>query len=76
MEDIESYIKSVINMNMYLRHRRWTAEDKQLVIDVFTRYADGMSGTISRLLTALAHTRKIGFDGCISKWSIFVAALY
>ena len=40
MEDIESYIKSVVNM--YQRNRRWTAEDKQLVIDVLTRYADGM----------------------------------
>ena len=40
MEDIESYIKAVVNMD--LRNRRWTAEDKQLVIDVLTRYADGM----------------------------------
>ena len=32
MEDIESYIKSVVNMDP--RNRRWTAEDKQLVIDV------------------------------------------
>jgi hypothetical protein len=40
MEDIESYIKSVVNMD--LRNRRWTAEDKQLVIDVLTRYTDRM----------------------------------
>ena len=40
MEDIESYIKLVVNMDT--RNRRWTAEDKQLVIDVLTRYADGM----------------------------------
>jgi hypothetical protein len=40
LEDIESYIKSVVNMD--LRNRRWTAQDKQLVIDVLTRYADGM----------------------------------
>jgi len=40
MEDIESYIKSVVNMD--LRNRRWTAQDKQLVIDALTRYADGM----------------------------------
>ena len=40
LEDIESYIKSVVNMD--LRNRRWTAQDKQLVINVLTRYADGM----------------------------------
>ena len=40
MEDIESYIKSAVNMD--IRNRRWTAQDKQLVINVLTRYADGM----------------------------------
>jgi hypothetical protein len=40
MEDIESYIKSAVNMD--IRNRRWTAQDKQLVIDVLTRHADGM----------------------------------
>ena len=40
MEDIESYIKSAVNVD--IRNRRWTAQDKQLVIDVLTRHADGM----------------------------------
>ena len=40
LEDIETYIKSVVNKDP--RNRRWKAEDKQLVIDVLTRNADGM----------------------------------
>jgi hypothetical protein len=39
-DDIEEYIKSVINTNP--RNERWRAEDKQLVIDVLTREAEGM----------------------------------
>ena len=38
--DIEDYIKSVINGHP--KNRRWKAENKQLVIDVLTRKADGM----------------------------------
>ena len=40
MEDIENYIKSIVNMDR--RMQRWTAVDKQLVIDVLTKRADGM----------------------------------
>jgi len=40
MEDIENYIKSVIRKDP--RNRKWKAEDKQLVIDVLVRNADGM----------------------------------
>jgi len=40
MEDIENYIKSVVTKDP--RNRRWKAEDKQLVIDVLTKNADGM----------------------------------
>ena len=40
MEDIERYIKFVVNKDP--RNRRWKAEDKQLVIDVLTESADGM----------------------------------
>jgi hypothetical protein len=40
MEDIENYIKSVVNKDP--RNRKWKAEDKQLVIDVLTENADGM----------------------------------
>ena len=39
-KDIEDYIKSAINTNP--KNRRWKAEDKQLVIDILTRKADGM----------------------------------
>ena len=39
-ENIENYIKTVINTNP--KNRRWRAEDKQLVIEVLTRKADGM----------------------------------
>ncbi len=39
-EDIENYIKSVVNTNR--RMRRWKSEHKQLVIDVLTERADGM----------------------------------
>jgi hypothetical protein len=38
--DIDYYIKSVVNTDS--RMRRWNAEDKQLVIDVLTKKADGM----------------------------------
>jgi hypothetical protein len=40
MEDIEKYIKSVVNKDQ--RNRRWKAEDKHLVIDALTERADGM----------------------------------
>ncbi len=40
MEDIENYIKSVVEKDP--KNRRWTAQDKQIVIDVLTRNADGM----------------------------------
>jgi hypothetical protein len=39
-EDIENYIKSVVNTKRGMQ--RWTAEHKQLVIDVLTERADGM----------------------------------
>jgi hypothetical protein len=39
-EDIENYIKSVVNTNRKMR--RWKAEHKELVIDVLTNRADGM----------------------------------
>ena len=40
MEDIEDYIRSVVNSDH--KNRRWKEEDKQLVIDVLTERADGM----------------------------------
>jgi len=40
MEDIENYIRSVVNTDP--KNRRWKQEDKQLVIDVLTKCADGM----------------------------------
>ena len=40
MEDIESYIKSVVNMDPKMR--RWKAADKELVIDVLITKSDGM----------------------------------
>jgi len=40
MEDIENYIKSVIQNDP--RNRKWTMQDKQVVIDVLTGNADGM----------------------------------
>jgi hypothetical protein len=40
MEDIENYIKSVVNKDP--RNRRWKREDKQMVIDILTNNADGM----------------------------------
>ena len=40
MEDIENYIKSVVNEGT--QNRRWKREDKQLVIDILTKRADGM----------------------------------
>ena len=39
-EDIENYIKSIVNTDR--RMRRWTSVHKQLVIDVLTERADGM----------------------------------
>jgi hypothetical protein len=40
MEDIENYIKSVVNNSRKMR--RWKLEHKQLVVDVLTKRADGM----------------------------------
>ena len=40
MEDIENYIKSVVNADQMMR--RWNAADKQLVITVLTNKAHGM----------------------------------
>jgi hypothetical protein len=40
MEDIERYIRSVVNTSRKMR--RWKLEHKQLVIDVLTKRADGM----------------------------------
>jgi len=40
MEDIENYIRSVVNTDP--KNRRWKGEDKQMVIDVLTKRADGM----------------------------------
>jgi len=40
MQDIEYYIKSVVDTDP--KNRRWKQEDKQLVIDHITRGADGM----------------------------------
>jgi hypothetical protein len=40
MEDIENYIRSVVNTDP--KNQRWKDEDKQLVIDVLTKRADGM----------------------------------
>jgi NACHT domain len=40
MEDIENYIRSVVNANEKMQ--RWTPEHKQLVIDVLAEQADGM----------------------------------
>ena len=39
-EDIEKYIKAVVNTNRKMR--RWKPEQRQLVIDVLTKQADGM----------------------------------
>lgn len=40
IEDIENYIRSVINTDLMMR--RWHAADKQLAIEVLTNKADGM----------------------------------
>jgi hypothetical protein len=40
IEDIENYIESVVDTDP--RIRKWKKEDKQLVIDVLTKRADGM----------------------------------
>jgi len=40
MEDIENFIKSVVNKDP--ENRRWKVEDKQLVIDTLIKNADGM----------------------------------
>jgi hypothetical protein len=40
MEDIDRYIKSVVNTDPVMQRRK--AEDKQLIIDVLTQKADGM----------------------------------
>ena len=40
MEDIENYIRSVVNTDP--KNRKWKQEDKQAVIDVLIERADGM----------------------------------
>ena len=43
MEDIEKYIRSVVNTDPKMR--RWTAADRQLVIDVLIKKSDGMQAS-------------------------------
>jgi hypothetical protein len=52
-KDIGDYIKSAINTHP--KNRRWKAEHKQLVIDVLTEKADGMSVANTIFLMNLAH---------------------
>ena len=40
MEDIKKYIQSVVNTDAKMR--RWTAADRELVIDVLINKSDGM----------------------------------
>ena len=40
IEDIKKYIRSVVNMDRKMR--RWTAADRELVIDVLIKKSDGM----------------------------------
>jgi hypothetical protein len=40
MEDIKKYIRSVVDTD--LKMRRWTAADRELVIDVLIEKSDGM----------------------------------
>jgi hypothetical protein len=40
MEDIENYIRSVVNTGP--KYRKWKEEDRRMVIDVLTERADGM----------------------------------
>ncbi len=40
MKDIENYIRSVVNTDP--KNRKWKREDKQMVIDVLTKRANGM----------------------------------
>ena len=40
MEDIENYLKSMVNTDRMMR--RWCAADKQLIIEALTSKADGM----------------------------------
>jgi len=40
MQDINNYIRSVISSDRIMR--KWKAADKELVIDVLTKKADGM----------------------------------
>jgi hypothetical protein len=40
IDDIENYIKSVVNTSREMR--RWRSEHRELVIDVLTKKADGM----------------------------------
>jgi hypothetical protein len=62
-EDIEKYIKSIVNTDR--RMRRWTSEHKQLVIDVLTERADGMYGIYTGFLND-SHPHLAGSDGCIA----------
>src|SRR6266850_781736 len=47
-EDIENYIKWVVNTNRNMR--RWTPEHKELVIDILTNRAQGMYETYTIIL--------------------------
>ena len=62
-EDIEKYIKSIVNTDR--RMRRWTSEHKQLVIDVLTERADGMYGIHTGFLHD-THPHLAGSDGYIA----------
>ena len=65
--DIEDYIRSFINTHPTTR--KWKLEDKQLVIGVLTRKADGMYGVNTKFSMTLAYFFDVGLDGYIVSWT-------
>jgi hypothetical protein len=73
IEDIENYIRSVVNTDAQLR--KWTKETKQMVIDVLIERADGMYVTVNEFVdVSQTQTHDIGSVGYIVNLSIFAPA--
>jgi hypothetical protein len=71
LEDIENYIRSVVNSDP--KNRRWKQQDKQLVIDVLTERANGMYVIKIWFVDDFAQTNNIGSVGFTVSLYIFVA---
>ena len=71
-QDIADYIRAVVHSDESMR--RWRDEDKELVIVVLTKRADGMSEPHYAPILLAHIVYYPGFGGCLACWRCSVAA--